>query len=364
MLRSYSCKKYKVINKLDFIDIIKKENFMYTKLHSAALQGVEGIDIDIEINITTGLPRFEVVGLPDQSVNEARERVIAAIRNTNKLFPSHKIVINLAPANIKKTGSYYDLAFALGILSSSSQVEFSSNMKDTAIFGELALDGSLRGISGIFPMLMNAYKNGIKNAIVPKQNLCEADLVKGLNIYACQNLSEAINAAEGKTEPMIANASININTEDKSMSDFSDIKGQEYVKRAAEIAAAGGHNFLMIGSPGSGKTLIARSIASILPPLTFDEALETTKIYSTQGLLSSSMPLITERPFRSPHHTASYASMVGGGHNIKAGEVSLAHNGVLFLDSLSSAQYGETTPSHQEKQTGDLKFELRRGWEK
>lgn len=316
---------------------------MHTKLFSEALYGVNGIPIIIEVNIAEGLPRFDVVGLPDQAVSEAKERVFAAITNSKKFFPPKRITINLAPADIKKTGSIYDLAFALGILSSSSQIYFSETMENTLILGELSLDGGVREVKGVFPMLLNAKELGIKNAIIPFENLNEANIVSEINLYPVKNLNEAINAIEGKiegkNEHIVSNGRSDFfNIKENNYLDFSDIKGQEYVKRAAMIAAAGGHNLIMIGSPGSGKTLIAKRIPSILPPLTFEEAVEVTKIYSTQGLISKETPIIKERPFRTPHHTSSYASLVGGGKNIKAGEVSLAHNGVLFLDELVEFQ--------------------------
>ena len=311
---------------------------MHTKIYSEALYGIEGIPIIIEVNISEGLPKFDVVGLPDQAVNEAKERVIAAINNSDRFFPPKRITINLAPADLKKTGSMYDLAFALGILSSSAQIFFSDFMDKTIILGELALDGSVREVKGIFSMLLNAKELGIKNAIIPFNNMEEANIIDGLNLYPVKTLKDAIDSIEGKKSPIISEGKFNFNNDYEENIDFSDVKGQEYAKRAAMIAAAGGHNFIMIGSPGCGKTLIAKRIPTILPPLTFEEAIEVTKIYSSYGLLSKDMPIVKKRPFRIPHHTSSYVSLVGGGRNIKAGEITLAHNGVLFLDEFVEFQ--------------------------
>ena len=311
---------------------------MHTKIYSEALYGIEGIPITIEVNISEGLPKFDVVGLPDQAVNEAKERVIAAINNSDRFFPPKRITINLAPADIKKTGSMYDLAFALGILSSSAQLFFSDFMDNTIILGELALDGSVREVKGIFSMLLNAKELGIKNAIIPFNNIEEANIIEGLNLYPVKTLKEAMDVSEGKIEAIISKGNFNFASDNNETVDFSEVKGQEYAKRAAMIAAAGGHNFIMIGSPGCGKTLIAKRIPTILPPLTFEEAIEVTKIYSSYGLLSKNIPIVKKRPFRIPHHTSSYVSLVGGGRNIKAGEITLAHNGVLFLDEFVEFQ--------------------------
>ena len=311
---------------------------MHTKIYSEALYGIEGIPITIEVNISEGLPKFDVVGLPDQAVNEAKERVIAAINNSDRFFPPKRITINLAPADIKKSGSMYDLAFALGILSSSAQLFFSDFMNNTIILGELALDGSVREVKGIFSMLLNAKELGIKNAIIPFNNMEEANIIEGLNLYPVKTLKEAMDVSEGKKEAIISKGNFNFTADNNETVDFSEVKGQEYAKRAAMIAAAGGHNFIMIGSPGCGKTLIAKRIPTILPPLTFEEAIEVTKIYSSYGLLSKNMPIVKKRPFRIPHHTSSHVSLVGGGRNIKAGEITLAHNGVLFLDEFVEFQ--------------------------
>lgn len=311
---------------------------MHTKIYSEALYGIEGIPITIEVNISEGLPKFDVVGLPDQAVNEAKERVIAAINNSDRFFPPKRITINLAPADIKKSGSMYDLAFALGILSSSAQLFFSDFMDNTIILGELALDGSVREVKGIFSMLLNAKELGIKNAIIPFNNMEEANIIEGLNLYPVKTLKEAMDVSEGKKEAIISKGNFNFTADNNETVDFSEVKGQEYAKRAAMIAAAGGHNFIMIGSPGCGKTLIAKRIPTILPPLTFEEAIEVTKIYSSYGLLSKNMPIVKKRPFRIPHHTSSHVSLVGGGRNIKAGEITLAHNGVLFLDEFVEFQ--------------------------
>ena len=232
----------------------------------------------------------------------------------------------------------YDLAFALGILSSSAQLFFSDFMNNTIILGELALDGSVREVKGIFSMLLNAKELGIKNAIIPFNNMEEANIIEGLNLYPVKTLKEAMDVSEGKKEAIISKCNFNFTADNNETVDFSEVKGQEYAKRAAMIAAAGGHNFIMIGSPGCGKTLIAKRIPTILPPLTFEEAIEVTKIYSSYGLLSKNMPIVKKRPFRIPHHTSSYVSLVGGGRNIKAGEITLAHNGVLFLDEFVEFQ--------------------------
>lgn len=311
---------------------------MHTKLYSESLYGINGIPITIEVNIADGLPRLDVVGLPDQAVSEARERVIAAIMNSKKFFPPKRITINLAPADIKKTGSFYDLAFALGVLLSSGQTYIKDHLKTSVIMGELALDGTVRHVNGIFSMVLNAKEMGFTAAIIPYDNIKEASIIKDIDIYPVKTLDEAISVLEGSVEPACVSNHIDFDDNIDTMLDFIDVKGQDYVKRAAMIAAAGSHNFIMIGPPGSGKTLIAKRMPSILPPLSFEESLEITKIYSTQGLLSRGASIVTARPFRTPHHTASYASLVGGGHNIRAGEVTLAHNGVLFLDEFPEFQ--------------------------
>lgn len=305
---------------------------MYTKLYSAGLSGIEGFPISIEVSISNGMPKFEVVGLPDQAVTEARERVKAAITNTGAYFPARRLVINLAPANLRKTGSLYDLPFALGILLATEQTRQAEERERSVIFGELALDGSVRRIEGLFPMLLAAKDLGITNAIIPHDNVKEASVVKGISLFPVKTLEEAENAIAGSMSPFACDEeAFNEKTYVNGI-DFKEVKGQESVKRAAMVAAAGGHNFMMVGPPGCGKTLIARRMTTILPRLTFDEAIEVTKIYSVMGMLPKENALITERPFRSPHHTASYTSVVGGGKYPRPGEVSLANHGVLFLD--------------------------------
>lgn len=312
---------------------------MYTKIFSGGVMGVDGYIVGIEVNVSNGLTKFELVGLVDQAVSEARERVIASIQNNEYLFPTRRVVVNLAPADIRKSGSFYDLPIALGILLSTFQVEESIDLRQTAVFGELSLSGKIDKVKGLFPMLLAAKDAGIKNVIVPKKNEAEANLVKGLTIYPVSNLKEAAEAISKKVGAIEATGLSPNNAYESSVIDFSDVKGQEIVKRAATVAAAGNHNFMMIGPPGCGKTLIARRMVDILPSLTFSESLEVTKIYSTMGLLNKDA-LVRSRPFRAPHHTASYASIVGGGRVPRPGEVTLAHNGVLFLDEFPEFEKG------------------------
>ena len=307
---------------------------MLATVKSAAVVGLEGHLVDVEVDISPGLPSFTIVGLPDTAVQEARERVRAAIRNSGCTFPMRRIVVNLAPANLKKAGPAYDLPIAVCILLSSEQVY--ADISQTTLLGELSLDGSLRHTNGILPMVALAQQEGLSTIIVPDADAREASLIEGSQIIPIASLSHLVSYLRGEIPaPEYEPGEVHEYTPPpSSITNLAYIKGQEHVKRALEVAAAGGHNIIMCGPPGSGKTLLARSLPSILPPMATEEALEVTKIYSVSGLLPADVPLIRYRPFRSPHYTISNAGLVGGGHWPKPGEISLSHRGVLFLDEL------------------------------
>lgn len=305
---------------------------MLAKVLSGANVGLEAMPVTIEVDIASqGLPSFTIVGLGDRAIEEAKERVRSAIKNSGADFPPKRITVNLAPADLPKEGPLYDLPIALGLLLGSGQVV--GDLENTLVLGELSLDGSLRYTHGVLPQALLAKKQLIKKILVPKDNASEAAVIDGVEVYGFENLTQVVNFISGqlKLDPQ-QKTKINLDEEFEYELDFSQIKGQEQAKRGLEIAAAGAHNVLMKGPPGAGKTLLARSFASILPPLTLDEAIEVTKIYSVTGNLPNGSTIISKRPFRSPHHTASYVGLVGGGNNIKPGEISLAHRGVLFLD--------------------------------
>lgn len=327
---------------------------MLAKLISYALSGVDGFKVEIEVDLNAGLPSYEIVGLGDTAVKESKERVRSAIKNSLFAFPLKKITINLAPADSKKEGSYFDLAIAVAILAASEQIEDKS-YKDYVMIGELSLDGTLRHIKGVMPLLISALQAGYKKFIIPSANAEEASYVDGCEIYALDNLKSVVELLRGEQEhkPLTTKRFVNNSAFNKYNVDFSEVKGQFVAKRAIEIAVAGGHNIIMIGPPGAGKTMMAKCVPTIMPDMSFEEAIEVTKIHSIAGVLDSSKGIVSRRPFRTPHHTTTMPALIGGGANAKPGEVSLAHNGVLFLDEM---------PEYQRKTLETLRQPLEDGY--
>ncbi len=312
---------------------------MLAKIRSFALNGLEGFEVSVEVDVNAGLPAYEIVGMGDTAVKESRERVRSAIKNSLLDYPIRRVTVNLAPADSKKEGSLYDLPIAVGILAATEQVPKRS-YGNYVIIGELGLDGSLRRVNGVLPLVLSAVQHGYRDFILPSGNAKEAAYVPGVNAYCFDKLAQvALFLAGGlQTAPVQTQVFGSSSAENKYNVDFSEVKGQQVARRALEIAVAGGHNILMIGPPGAGKTLMAKCVPTIMPDMTFEEAIEVTKIHSIAGILDPEKGIVTQRPFRTPHHTVTPAALMGGGAKARPGEVSLAHNGVLFLDEMPEYQ--------------------------